>query len=130
LRIRRPELVIAAALPFLAPGCGGTVPPVATGAVVTLEIPSDHRIGGTATGIPPGTGIAVADAAAGRVVVLEDGPFAFERRLVRGTPYAVTIEGIVQGQYCSLANASGVMPGSDVTSIVLACRRLGSSRDD
>jgi hypothetical protein len=102
-------------------GCGGG-PADGADAGVVITLPSGHRLGGTATGIPA-SGLTLIDAIAGRVTLAQDGPFWFERRLPTGAPYAVSIEGlVVPGRYCSLSNVAGTMPTADLSTIVVNCQ--------
>jgi len=105
--------------------CGGS-PADEGGAGVTITMPSDHRLGGTATGIPA-AGLSLVDAGAGQVTISQDGPFWFGTRLSMGAPYAVSLGGLVPGKYCSLANAVGVMPPAEVATITVTCQAVGTT---
>jgi hypothetical protein len=109
----------------LATGCGGAATPVEGEVGVVVAIPSDHRLGGTATGTNPGVVLTLIDAAAGRATIPKDGPFWFERRLAKGTPYSASIESLAPGAYCSIANGSGVMDSHDRSDIEVTCRTVG-----
>ncbi len=122
----RPHAIPFSCLLLAALGCGGG-PADGGEAGVVITLPSGHRLGGTATGVPPAPGLTLIDASAGRVTLLQDGPFWFEKRLPTGAPYAVSIEGlVVPGRYCSLTNVVGVMPTSDLPTIVVTCQVVGS----
>jgi hypothetical protein len=112
---------------LLASGCGGAEAPAEGGLGVTVEIPTNHRLGGAATGIPDQDGLTLVDGNAGRVTLVVDGPFWFERTLPRGTPYSASIEVLAPGRYCSLTNPAGVMGSHDMAVIEVACRLLEPS---
>lgn len=115
--------VLAALIPFTQ-GCGGGDRD-APAAEITIVTPAGHRLGGTATGIPPRSTLTLTEARAGQIAVAQDGPFWFEKVLSAGTAYSVSIDGLQGGKYCTLENASGSMPPSNHPAIVVACKTLG-----
>jgi len=53
--------------------------------------------------------------------IASNGAFAFPGVLTAGSAYAVTIAVQPAGETCVLSNASGTIPASRVTSVVVAC---------
>ena len=78
-------------------------------------------LGGTITGLGNNTGLVLVNGgdtltvAAGRTAFTMPTPVAF------GSAYSVTVETGPAGLTCTASNASGTMPASNVTNIVIAC---------
>jgi 6-phosphogluconolactonase (cycloisomerase 2 family) len=81
-----------------------------------------YHIGGTATGLA-GSGLVLQINGGETVSVATSGSFQFSTALASNAAYSVTV--VTQPgsptQYCSLANAAGVVASADITSIAVTC---------
>jgi hypothetical protein len=50
-----------------------------------------------------------------------DGSFTFSTLVADGTPYNVTVKSQPSTQVCTVGNGSGLIPGTDVTNVVVTC---------
>lgn len=91
--------------------------------VVNCGASVTYAIGGTLDGLAGG-GLVLQLNGSGDLALAADGDYAFVPRLVEGAGYVVTIRTQPQGQWCTLANASGTVQGADVTDIDVACAPL------
>src|SRR6202140_216638 len=83
--------------------------------------PAMYTVGGTVTGLT-GSGLLLASGF-GNLPVSAAGTFTFGTRVVRGTPYSVSVEAQPSSptQYCSVANASGIVAATNVTNVSVTC---------
>lgn len=94
-------------------GCGGDDPfpksPAAT-----------FRVGGSVAGLKGG-GLVLQNNGQDNLPIEADGTFEFATPVEDGASYAVTIAAQPAGQDCSVQNGSGVIAGSDITSVAVSC---------
>ena len=83
--------------------------------------PAVYTVGGTVTGLT-GSGLLLASGF-GNLPVSAAGTFTFGTGVVSGTPYSVSVEAQPSSptQYCSVANASGVVAAANVTNVSVTC---------
>jgi hypothetical protein len=99
----------------------GTVP----GANVTnvmVNCVNSYTIGGTVSGLA-GTGLVLQNNGGNNLSITSNGSFTFTTTLLNGASYNVTVltQPSSPNQLCSLANASGTVPGANVTNVVVNC---------
>ena len=97
----------------------GAAGPRSTGVEITAVIPDAFRLGGTASGVRGTT--TLVDENAGTVTLQADGPFWFPTTLPSGAPFAVKIEAIPSGTFCSIAGGTGTMGRADDGSVSVNC---------
>ena len=103
---------VLAALTACGGGDSGPAPP---------PPPAMYTVGGTVTGLT-GSGLLLASGF-GNLPVSAAGTFTFGTRVVSGTPYSVSVEAQPSSptQYCSVANASGIVAAANVTNVSVTC---------
>lgn len=79
-------------------------------------------IGGTATGVS-GSGLVLQLNGANDRPITTNGSFAFPNAVLSGTPYVVSVrtQPSNPSQTCSVANATGVVLGGNVTNVAVTC---------
>ncbi len=105
-------------------GCGGGSSGSTTPAPPTTSSPVTHVIGGIVSGLPSGTSLALQDNDRDTLTISGSGYdqiFIFPTALASGTPYSVTVSSQPSGVRCSVANGSGTMANSHITSVVVQC---------
>ncbi|QIL78553.1 IPTL-CTERM sorting domain-containing protein [Diaphorobacter sp. HDW4A] len=80
-----------------------------------------YRVGGSLSGLLPGTSITLANNGTDTLVMNADGTFTFTNPLLSGTAYAVTIAQQPAAQICTVTNASGAAITADVNNVVVTC---------
>ncbi len=93
---------------------GGTatpVPPVET---------STYLLGGTVSGLLPGTSVVLTNGV-DKVTVTANGPFSFAGKLAAGTAYQGKVDSASEGLGCSIAQGSATMGNADVGTLVVRC---------
>ncbi len=108
---------------------------VAAAAVADVEVTckAARSVGGTVSGLVSGAVVLQLDDQPGDGIVFvgENGPFTFPRRSVVGEPYAVKVLRSPPGQLCTVASGgSGTMATTDVTNVVVTCRKLVVAIDE
>ncbi len=113
---------IASGFTVTAANAAGSASVVVVIAVTPSTVPS-YAVRGTVTGLQ-GSGLLV-QLNAGEVVAIPPGAtaFAFPTRLPSGSAYAVSVatQPVSPWQTCRIANGSGSVGGSDVTSVSVDC---------
>lgn len=106
------------ALPLLLSACGGGGGG-STGGGTTA---SGFTVGGTLSGLNPGTSVTLYNKQTGESLSLgANGGFAFTTTQASGANYAVTVSTPPSGQSCSVTDGLGVVGSANVTSIAVAC---------
>ncbi len=83
-----------------------------------------HTIGGNVSGLG-GAGLVLSlNGGVETLPVGADGPFIFATALAAGAAYEVLVQAQPEGQTCSVANGSGIMPDADVTHVEVSCAAL------
>jgi hypothetical protein len=100
-------------------GCGLVCPGGASAACAQSKCV--YTIGGTLAGLAASESIVLQDNASDNLTLHADGPFSFSTPIATGSMYDVTILTTPAGQTCTLAGASGVVAGADVTSVQVSC---------
>ncbi len=102
-------------------GCGGN------GANSGAAASPAYAVKVTVTGLD-GSGLVLQNNGGDDLSVSADGTATFSNRLASGALYAVTVKSqpTMLAQRCTLANSSGSIGSSDVTSITLTCQSLAT----
>jgi uncharacterized repeat protein (TIGR03803 family) len=85
---------------------------------------STYSIGGTLSGLTPGSGIDVVlqDNGGDNLTLTANGPFTFATKLLTGASYAVTVNTQPTGQTCTVANfGAGTVGAANVTTVSVTC---------
>lgn len=83
-----------------------------------------HTIGGSVSGLG-GAGLVLSLNGGVEILpVAADGPFTFTTALAAGTAYQVLVQTQPEGQTCSVADGSGIVPDADVTNVEVSCAAL------
>ncbi|WP_386066846.1 choice-of-anchor Q domain-containing protein [Tahibacter sp. UC22_41] len=93
--------------------------------VVNCGASNTRTIGGTVSGLGGG-GLTLQLNGGGDRIVSVNGSYAFASRLVDGANYVVTVKTQPQGQWCTLAHASGTVQGANVTNVDASCAPLAA----
>jgi len=104
--------------------------PFAAGALVCLVAcgggggggPTTYTVGGVVTGLA-GSGLVLRNNGRDDLAVSATGAFTFATKLATGAAYSVTVyaQPNSPSQTCVVTNASGVLGGSNVTNVAVAC---------
>ncbi len=82
-----------------------------------------YSIGGTVTGLAAGNSLTLQNNGGDDLVLSSNGTFSFANHIVNGASYDVNV--LVQPaafpQYCSVSNGNGVVSGTDVSDVAVAC---------
>jgi hypothetical protein len=91
---------------------------------------ASYTVGGTVSGLS-GT-VVLQDNGGDDLSVSASGAFTFGTGLTAGSPYSVTVKTSPAGQTCSVANGSGTIGSSGVTSVAVTCTTstAGSGSDN
>ena len=85
---------------------------------------STYSIGGTLSGLTPGSGIAVVlqDNGGDNLTLTANGAFTFATKLLAGASYAVTVNTQPTGQTCTVSNfGAGTVGAANVTTVSVTC---------
>jgi hypothetical protein len=95
---------------------GGNVTNVAVNCV------NSYTIGGTVSGLA-GTGLVLQNNGGNNLTITANGSFTFTTTLLNGANYNVTVltQPSSPHQLCSVTNASGTVPGANVTNVMVNC---------
>ncbi len=88
---------------------------------------STYTLGGTVSGLLSGESLALDDTGGASLTVTANGTFSFTTQLATGTTYAVTVSTQPTGQICTVANGTGTIASSNVTSVAVSCGDHGES---
>lgn len=87
---------------------------------VTCSI-NNFTVGGSVSGLAAGQSVELLNLGGDALTVSTDGPFTFSPQ-ADGTAYAVTVGTQPSGQFCSVTNGSGTLPGgSNVINVAVNC---------
>jgi uncharacterized repeat protein (TIGR03803 family) len=99
----------------------GTMPADNVANVLVNCTAQPSALGGTVSGLGAGSGLVLANGAVLLVIPPMATGFQFPVPLNAGTPYQVTVNNVPPGMQCVVSGGSGVMPGTAVTSVAVAC---------
>lgn len=102
-------------------GSGGAGTPVAptVPTVPTAEAPR-YLVGGTVSGLVPGTRVVLANGAE-KLIVTANGAFHFAGKLAAGASYEGKIESSSEGLGCSIAKGAATVGNADVNTLAVRC---------
>lgn len=104
-------------------GSGNIADAPVTDVMVTCTTNS-YLVGGTLTGLTTGASVVLQNAGGDDLTLTADGSFAFTTPVPSGETYAVTVltqPGGPVSQTCTAANESGMVMGTDVTTVTVTC---------
>jgi N-acetylneuraminic acid mutarotase len=101
-------------------GSGTIVSSNVSNVSVTCTINS-YPIGGTLSGLLGGHTVVLQDNAGNSATLSANGTFSFSTPVLSGSNYAVTVLTQPSGQNCAVTNGSGIVAGSAVTNVTVAC---------
>jgi hypothetical protein len=86
------------------------------------QAPPKVTVGGTVAGLS-GSGLVLQNNGADDLAITANGTFSFQTSVDAGSPYNITVltQPASPSQSCSVANASGTAPTSNVTSVSVTC---------
>ena len=99
----------------------GTVESSNVSNVAVTCVSNLYQIGGTLGGLLSGRSIVLQDNGGNSTTVSANGPFMFSTPVASGSTYSVTIFTQPVGQTCSVAMGSGVVAGTNVSSVTVTC---------
>lgn len=117
-------------------GCAGSLNgSVFTTAAITAACtltasftPIEFSLSGTVTGLSGSIILALqVNAEQELLTISSNGGFAFQRSLLHGQGYQVAISTQPQGQSCQLTNEFGLVAGSNITNLAVACVALNAT---
>ncbi|ORJ60466.1 carboxypeptidase-like regulatory domain-containing protein [Geothermobacter hydrogeniphilus] len=108
------------AILFLSPavtltGCGGS-----SSGEPAVSAPT-YTVGGSVSGLPTGTSVALQNNAGDDLTVSADGSFTFSTALSDGAAYLVTVMTQPNGATCTASANSGTIAGANVTTVDVTC---------
>lgn len=100
----------------------GTVGEVDVTNIAVTCVTGGFSIGGAVSGLA-GTGLVLQNNGGDDLTLATDGSFAFASAVPSGTPYVVSVKTQPSNpsQACSVANATGVVSGGNVTNVAVTC---------
>jgi hypothetical protein len=104
-------------------GTGTAGPNLTVTVACAVGGPSYYTIGGTVSGLSPGSSVVLQDNGANPATVSANGPFTFSTTLANQSPYAVTVATQPTGQNCSVTNGSGTVAAANITNVAVVCTR-------
>lgn len=93
--------------------------------VVNCGASVTRAIGGTVSGLGGGSLVLQLNGG-GDHTLSTNGSYAFAAQLVDGANYVVTVKTQPQGQWCTLAHASGTVQGADISNVDASCAPLAA----
>ncbi|WP_456375910.1 Kelch repeat-containing protein [Thiolapillus sp.] len=89
---------------------------------------SSYMVGGTVTGLAPGTSVVVQNNLGDDLIVSTDGSFVFDTEMIDGSSYEVTVltQPLSPKKICNVNNGNGNINGADITSVNIVCSDLFS----
>ena len=97
---------------------------VTTSNITNVQVdcgPKSYQIGGSVTGLSPGTSVVLQNNGGDNLTVAANGAFQFSTPITFQDPYAVTVLTQPAGETCVVTNGSGSTPGANVTNIGVTC---------
>jgi Bacterial Ig-like domain (group 3)/Chitobiase/beta-hexosaminidase C-terminal domain len=88
----------------------------------TVKVTAGYIIGGTVTGLLPGTSVTLLDNGSDTAVVSSNGAFTFPTILATGATYGVTVSANPANETCTVANATGTVATANVSSVAVNCK--------
>lgn len=80
-----------------------------------------YRVGGTASGLLPGTAMRLREGGNENIIIASNGAFAFPSARSDATAYDVSIAAQPDAETCTVANGLGTVVGADVTTLSVTC---------
>jgi predicted SpoU family rRNA methylase len=93
-----------------------------TNVTVLCTAAPSFTIGGTLSGLPPGALVSLFDNGTDQLNLTTNGAFTFRKGLLASATYNVTIATQPAGETCSVANGTGTVGTSNVTTVSVSCK--------
>lgn len=87
----------------------------------TAQAPATYTLGGSVTGLTGASSVTLTDGVDAIVVPASAPNFRFSTALAAGTAYTVSVSSVTSGYSCTVSNATGTMPASNVTNVLVQC---------
>jgi 6-phosphogluconolactonase (cycloisomerase 2 family) len=87
---------------------------------INITVATRYSVGGTASGLT-GAGFVLQDNGGDDLAIAVNGSFTFATPLIDRAAYRVTVKTQPSGQSCQLGNASGTIPGANVSNVTVTC---------
>jgi hypothetical protein len=86
--------------------------------------PNSHSLGGTLTGLAPGTTITLQNKGANSLTLAANGGFKFPTNVKFGDAYSVMVSAqpVPPTRTCSVTNGTGTVPDSDLSTVIVTCQ--------
>lgn len=89
---------------------------------IAVTCTSTATISGSVSGLRPGTSVTLTDNSSGKSLAIAiDGAFSFADPVAAGNRYNLSITQQPVGQTCTIANASGTIPATGKTNVLVTC---------
>jgi hypothetical protein len=88
---------------------------------VVVSCTTTSSVGGTVTGLDPGTSVTLSDGSA-TLAIAVDGQFAFPQTLEAGSTYVVTVAVSPVGQTCIVGNGTGLVVANVTAQVTVTCQ--------
>lgn len=82
---------------------------------------NSYRVGGTLSGLAAGQQVRLLNRGGDSLTLTANGSFTFSQSVAPGSSYAVTVGTQPTNQQCTVANATGVSWGADVSNVAVSC---------
>jgi len=89
---------------------------------VVIACSTTSSLGGTVTGLLPGTSVTLSNEGGTALPVATNGAFAFPGLLAAGTAYDVTVTIEPAGQTCTVVNPTGLIVANAQSSVTVTCQ--------
>lgn len=83
--------------------------------------PARYQVGGTISGLAPGTTVVLNNNGTDPTSVNANGAFASASSIVSGSDYSITIATQPEGQTCSVSNGDGTISAANVETVKIVC---------
>jgi uncharacterized repeat protein (TIGR03803 family) len=103
-----------------ASNASGTMPPFSIFTVLITCSDQSYTLGGTVTGLTS-TGLVLQNGTDALPVASGSTSFQMDMPVAYTSPYSVTVQTEPTGETCTVSNAAGTMPASNVTNVVVTC---------
>jgi len=96
---------------------------LSNGLMVCFDAIDIYSIGGTVSGLVPGSSLVLQNNMGDDLLITADGNFTFPVSLEDGSDYSVTVktQPTIPTQFCTVTNGTGTLAGADVTNVAVNC---------
>ncbi len=83
--------------------------------------PTTYTIGGSVSGLAPGTSVVLLDNGGDSITATSNTNFTFKTAIATGSSYSVSVGTQPAGQRCAVSGGSGILGSANVTGITVSC---------